>query len=128
MSVRKAIRHSVDTGYFPFNKNHGLKFWKFHSQWNGTFRLHRPDPSHRAFGYCSCKQDKKERLWEQQICQMERDISVRPTGPPSKLVPNIPASHLMYQPKFSEVWVEWKVPIDFVRQIERKDKNCHRLQ
>ena len=21
-------------------------------QWNGTFRLHRPDPSHRAFCYC----------------------------------------------------------------------------
>ena len=22
------------------------------AQWNGTFRLHRPDPSHRAFCYC----------------------------------------------------------------------------
>ena len=27
------------------------------AQWNGTFRLYRPDPSHRAFGYCSCKQE-----------------------------------------------------------------------
>ena len=27
---------------------------------NYTFRLHRPDPSHRAFGYFSCKQDKNE--------------------------------------------------------------------
>ena len=49
------------------------------AQWNGTFRLHRPDPSHRALGYCSCKQDTKERYWGQQFCQMERDISVRPT-------------------------------------------------
>ena len=24
-----------------------------HAQWNGTFRLQRPDPSNRAFGYCS---------------------------------------------------------------------------
>ena len=49
------------------------------AQWNGTFRLHRPDPSHRALGYCSCKQDTKEWYWGQQFCQMERDISVRPT-------------------------------------------------
>ena len=43
------------------------KVWKFHAQWNGTsngtFQLHRPDPSHRAFGYCSCKKDAKERYW-----------------------------------------------------------------
>ena len=49
------------------------------TQWSGTFRLHSPYPSHRAFGYCSCKQDTKERYWEEQFCQMERDISVRPT-------------------------------------------------
>ena len=48
-------------------------------QWNGAFRLHRPDPSHRAFGYCSYKQDTKKRYWGQQFCQMEGDISVRPT-------------------------------------------------
>ena len=30
------------------------------AQWIGTFRLHRPDPSHRAFGYFSCKLDTKE--------------------------------------------------------------------
>ena len=48
-------------------------------QWNGTFRLHRRDPSLRAFGYCSCKQDTKERYWGQQFCQTETDISVRPT-------------------------------------------------
>ena len=37
------------------------------TQWNGTFRLHRPEPSHHAFGYCSCKQDTKERYWGQQF-------------------------------------------------------------
>ena len=49
------------------------------AQWNDAFHSHRPDPSHRAFGYCSFKQDTKERYWGQQFCQMERDISVRPT-------------------------------------------------
>ena len=48
------------------------------AQWSGTFRLHRPDSSHRAFGYCSCKQDTKGRYWEQQFGQMERHISIRP--------------------------------------------------
>ena len=33
----------------------------------------------RAFGYCSCKQDTKERYWGKQFCLMETDISVRPT-------------------------------------------------
>ena len=69
------------------------------AQWNGTFWLHRPNPSHCVFGYCSCKEDTKEWYWGQQVCQMEQDISVRPadrdnqtsqSGPPSKLVPNIP--------------------------------------
>ena len=34
-------------GRFRFNKNSGLKFRKLHALniWNGTFRLHRPDPS-----------------------------------------------------------------------------------
>ena len=49
------------------------------AQWNGTFRLHRPNLSHRAFDYCSCKQDTEEQYWEPQFCQMERDISVRLT-------------------------------------------------
>ena len=96
------------------------------AQWNGTFWLHRPNPSHCVFGYCSCKEDTKEWYWGQQVCQMERDISVRPTdrdnqtsqsGSPSKLVPNISVGpnwngpfHLMYQPKFLEFWVEWKAP------------------
>ena len=37
----------------------------------------RPKP--RALGYRSCKQDTKERYWGHQFCQIERDISVRPT-------------------------------------------------
>ena len=49
------------------------------AQWKSTFRLHRPDLSHHAFSYCSCKQDTKERYWEQQFCQMERGISVGAT-------------------------------------------------
>ena len=49
------------------------------AKWIGTFRLHRLDPGHRAFGYCSCNQDTREQYWEQQFCQMERDISVLPT-------------------------------------------------
>ena len=39
-----------------------------------AFRLHRLDPSHRGLGYCSWKQDTKERYWGQQFCPiMERD-------------------------------------------------------
>ena len=49
------------------------------AQWNGTFRLHRPDPSHRAFGHFSCKLDTKQWYEGQQFCQMERDFSVRST-------------------------------------------------
>ena len=37
------------------------------AKWNGTFRLHRPDPSRRAFPYCSCKQETKEPYWGQQF-------------------------------------------------------------
>ena len=42
-----------------------LNFRKFHVP-NGTvlwLRLHRPDPSHRAFSYCSCKKYTKVRYW-----------------------------------------------------------------
>ena len=92
-------------------------------QWNGTFRLHRPDPIHRAFGYCSCKQDTKERYWGQQFCQMERDISVRPTeitGPVKvdhlqswpEYSGRTKSKWLMYQSKFPEFWVEWKAPVN----------------
>ena len=68
-------------GRFPFNKNSGLKFRKFHLP-NGTVHsgcTDTPYASHRAFGYCSCKLDTKKRFWGQHFCRMERDISVRPT-------------------------------------------------
>ena len=65
--VRTAF--NSNKGRVPFNKNSMSR-----AQWNGTSRLHTPDPSHRAFGYCSCKQDTKELYWGQQFCQMERAI------------------------------------------------------
>ena len=39
------------------------------AQWNGTFRLHRPDPSHHVLlsGYCSCKHDAKEQYWANSV-------------------------------------------------------------
>ena len=96
------------------------------AQWSGTFRLHRPDPSHRAFGYYSCMQDTKGRYWEQQFGQMERHISIRPTEM-TRLLKEV---HLQswfrifqldqikmvlsikkYQLKFMEFWVEWKAPL-----------------
>ena len=43
--------------------------------WNGTFRLHRPDLKHHAFGYCTFKQDTEEWYWGQQFGQMEKDIN-----------------------------------------------------
>ena len=45
----------------------------------------------------------------------DRNDQTGHSGPPSKLVPNIPVGpnrngpfHLMYQPKLPEFWVEWK--------------------
>ena len=42
------------------------------------------------------------------------------SGPPSKLVTNIPIRpnrngpfHLIYQPKFPKFWVEWKAPFEY---------------
>ena len=104
-----------------------LLFWNTNiaavtSSENTLFRLHRPDPSHRTFSYCSRKKETKDRYWGQQYCQMGRGISLyyfAPTyrsnqtgqsGPASKLVPNIPVGlnrngplHLMYQPKISGI-------------------------
>ena len=34
-----------------------------HDYWNATFRLYRPDPSHRAFGYYTRSRDTEERYW-----------------------------------------------------------------
>ena len=85
-------------------------------------RLQRPDPSHRAFGYRSCKQDAKERCMGQQFCKrkgtffgsINKNDQNGKRGSPSELVPNIPVEpnrngpfRLMYQPKCPEFWVEW---------------------
>ena len=80
---------------------------------------YRPDPSHREFGYWSCKQETKERYWGQQFGQMERGI-YRPTdrdnltrqsGPTSKVVLSIPVgpNHL----------VHWSIPLDVPIEISR---------
>ena len=50
--------------WFPFSKN---PVWNF-GHFTCPIRDPRPDPSHRAFGYYSCKQDTKERYWGQQFC------------------------------------------------------------
>ena len=62
---------------FLFNKNSSLKFWELHvPNEMVSSRYTDQNPSHRTSGYCSCKQDAKEQYWEQQFCQIERDISV----------------------------------------------------
>ena len=77
------IDSGVIQGRFPaqkFQKKFLLEISEIsRAQWNYSFRLHRPDTSCRAFGYCSCKQETKDRYWRQQFCQMEREISVRST-------------------------------------------------
>ena len=45
----------------------------------GTFKLHRPNQSHREFGYRACKQDTDQWCWRKYFCQMEGNISVRPS-------------------------------------------------
>ena len=49
----------------------------------------------------------------------DRNDQTGQSGPPSKLVPNIPVKrnrnglfHLLYQSTIREFWVEWKAPID----------------
>ena len=73
---------------------------------------------------CSCKQDRKERYWGQQFGKWkghfgptDRNDQTDHSGPPSKLVPNIPGRanqngpfHLINQAKFPDSWVEWKAP------------------
>ena len=76
------------------------------AQWNGTFRLHRPDPGHRVFGFRSCNQDTKERYWGQQFVKWkghflpyDRNDHAGQSGPPSKLVTNIPVGRT--KPKYT---------------------------
>ena len=109
------------------------------AQWNGTFRLHRPDPSHRAFGYCSYKQDTKEQYWGDTILSNGKghfgptnwNDQTGQSEPPSKLVPSIPVRpncngwfHLIYQLKFPEFWVEWKAPTDSLMECWGVSMTC----
>ena len=50
-------------------------------------------------------------------CPNDQNDQTGQSGQPSKLVPNIPVGpnrngpfHLIYQPRFSKFWGEWKVP------------------
>ena len=84
-----------------------IQFRKFHVP-NETvlwLRLHRPDPSQRAFGYCSCKQDTKERYAGQQFVQMERNISFRPIK-----MDHTPSNSGRTKPK-------WSIPLDVPTEI-----------
>ena len=51
----------------------------------------------------------------------DRNDQTGHSGPPSKLVPNIPVGpnrngpfHLVYEQKLPEFWVEWKPPLSLV--------------
>ena len=116
-------------GRFPFDKNSGFIFWKFHVP-NGTvhaFWLHKLDASHHfSNGYCTCMQVTKQWYLGQQFCDIERDISVRLTEMTRPVKEDHPQSWspifqsdqtqmvrsiLIYQLKFLEFWVEWKAPM-----------------
>ena len=101
--------------------------FQFEILWIGMVHSGYTDPTQATAYYCSCMQVTKEQYWGQQFCQVERDISVRPTKMtrPVKVdhlqssVLNIPVRpnwngpfHLMNQPKFLEFWVERKAPKD----------------
>ena len=108
-------------GAFHSTKYSGFEISKVpRAHWNGAFRLQRPDPSHRTFGYCSCKQEAKERYWTHQFRQMESDILVRLTeiSEPSKVIPNIPVGknrngpfHLISNRNFRNFGLNGKRPI-----------------
>ena len=91
------------------------------AQWNGTFRLYKPDPSHHfSNGYCTCKQDSKQWYWGQQFCQIERDILVRLTEMTRPVKEDdLQSWSRIFQSdqtqmvrsikwKFPEFWFEWK--------------------
>ena len=82
------------------------------AQWNDTFSFHRPDPSHRAFGYCSCKQDTKEQYWGQ----------TGQSGPPSKR-----SFSSRTKPKWSVSFVLIVTNIDFLLTISMSREMVTRI-
>ena len=90
---------SVSMGAFHSTK---ITVWNVGNstyQWNDTLRLHRPDPSHRGFGYCLSKHAGYKRallgttilsIGKRHFGPTDRNELTGQSGPPSKLVPNIP--------------------------------------
>ena len=116
-------------GRFPFNKNSGSKFRKFHLP-NGTVHSGCTDSTQATARLVIVLVSRIQKRgtgdnilsngqghfgptnWNDQTSQ---------SGPPSKLIPNIPVGpnrngpfHLMYQPNFPEFWVEWKAPLVYI--------------
>ena len=108
--ARRKVKNGQKSPWGQWALSNQQKFWFEISeilrvQWNGLFRLYRPDPSHRALGYCSCRQDTKEWYWGQQFCQMERlDRSKRTTFKAG------PEYSSRTKPK-------WSVPFDVATEI-----------
>ena len=116
---------------FPFNKKSGLKFRKFYV-FSGTVHSGCTDPTQATMCLVivllsriqkSSTGDNNFVKWKGLFGLTDRNDRTSQSGPPSKLVPNIPVRpnrnglfHLMYQPKFPEFWVEWKVP--FVSNLQ----------
>ena len=101
-----------------------------HAQWNDTFRLHRPDPGHRAFGYCnyivsriqkSSSVDNNYVKWKGTF-HSDRPPEILMTGKVkfdyfqrwSQILrwdwTKTGPSYLPFLIKFPEFWAEWKVP------------------
>ena len=84
------------------------------AQWNSIFRSHIPDASHRAFGYCSRKQDARVVLGIAIVSNGNghfgptyRNDQTGQSGPPSKVVPNIPVGPNRNSPRF--IWFLTKI-------------------
>ena len=79
---------SDDIGSFPFNKVSEIP----RAQFNGTVHSGGTDSTQAT----ACLViERKERYWEQQFCQMKRDISVRPT----EMTRPIKVDHLQSWPR-----------------------------
>ena len=91
---RWSFLYVKDTGRFPFSKNFG----------NSACPKTRPKPPRVWL------QNTKERYWGQQFCQMERDISVRPT----EITGPVKEDHLQ---NWSRIFRKWSVPFDVPSDI-----------
>ena len=122
----RATKNYIKHGRFPFNKNSGLKFRKFHMP-NGTVHSGCTDSTQATARLViillsrfqkSGTGDNNFVKWKGTFRSNRTKWSVTgQSGPPSKLVPSIPVGPnrnspfpLMYQPKFPEFWAKWKAP------------------